>query len=441
MTDLNEGRPGYKKTKVGWIPKEWGIYTLEKVGSTYSGLSGKTKADFGTGLPFIPYTNIFKNNRIDFLQLAHVQVGASEKQNLVKHGDILFTGSSETPEEVGMSSVVMHEPGILYLNSFCFGFRLHSANIAIPGFTRYLFRGSHFRNLVIQIAQGATRYNLSKSLFLKLPVSLPPLAEQRRIAAVLSTWDDSIETVEKLIDAKERRKKGLMQQLLSGKVRLPGFAENTERKKSRFGSLPADWSSVQVKRIACEITERNGQAHERTVLSCSKYDGLVDSLSYFGKQVYSNDRTNYKVVRQHQFAFPSNHVEEGSIGRLKHRTEGALSPIYVVFELNSQVALPEFYECLFKSSIYQHIFAISTNASVDRRGSLRWSGFKLIEVPLPPLPEQKAIAEVLTAADEELEELRRYAAALRTQKRGLMQQLLSGAVRTTQLPEPADAEQ
>ncbi|MCV5632786.1 restriction endonuclease subunit S, partial [Escherichia coli] len=87
------------------------------------GLTGKTKEDFGAGKPYIPYINIFKNSRIDIQNLEYVQVNDDERQSVVKYGDIFFTTSSETPEEVGMSSVLLEEVSEVFLNSFCFGFR------------------------------------------------------------------------------------------------------------------------------------------------------------------------------------------------------------------------------------------------------------------------------------------------------------------------------
>ena len=233
----------------------------------------------------------------------------------------------------------------------------------------------------------------------------------------------------RLISAKRRLKRGLMQQLLTGRRRFPEFAKSDAKFETRYGNLPADWQYVKVKKIGREVSKRNADGETRTVLSCSKYDGLVDSLAYFGKQVFSDDTSNYKVVRRNQFAYPSNHVEEGSIGLLQHHDAGIVSPIYTVFRVDEKRVFPPFLYKVFKTELYRHIFAVSTNASVDRRGSLRWAGFKLIEVPLPPLPEQKKIAAVLDAADREIDLLTRQLDARRRQKRGLMQQLLTGRVR------------
>ncbi|WP_194578423.1 restriction endonuclease subunit S, partial [Vibrio anguillarum] len=101
----------------------WKKYTLGELGDTFNGLTGKTKDDFGFGKKYIPYINIFKNSRIDVSALELVDVKEGESQSLSQYGDIFFTTSSETPDEVGMSSVLLDHVDELYLNSFCFGYR------------------------------------------------------------------------------------------------------------------------------------------------------------------------------------------------------------------------------------------------------------------------------------------------------------------------------
>ena len=153
-----------------------------------------------------------------------------------------------------------------------------------------------------------------------------------------------------------------------------------------------------------DCSERNTQRDKLTVLSCSKHLGFVESSEYFGKQIFSADTSNYKIIRRGCFGYPSNHIEEGSIGLLLKHDIGIVSPIYTVFKCNESV-VPEFLYALFKTDTYRHIFSISTNASVDRRGSLRWREFSLIQVPNPSKEEQQAIVEVLEAADNEINQL------------------------------------
>ena len=199
---------------------EWEYTIFGNLGDTYTGLTGKTKEDFGAGKPYIPYINIFKNSRIDIQNLEYVQVNDDERQSVVKYGDIFFTTSSETPEEVGMSSVLLEEVSEVFLNSFCFGFRLNNFETLIPKYARYLFRSEHVRRQISTLGQGATRYNLSKRQLIKLELKLPCVEEQQKIAAVLSAADAEISTLEKKLTCLRDEKKALMQQLLTGKRRV-----------------------------------------------------------------------------------------------------------------------------------------------------------------------------------------------------------------------------
>lgn len=200
--------------------EEWNEYSLGNLGNTFTGLTGKTKDDFGSGVPYITYMNIFKNSRIDINQVDYVVVKEDEKQNSVRYGDIFFTTSSETADEVGMSSVLLEEVERLYLNSFCFGFRLNNFKVLLPQFAAYILRSSNIRKQISILGQGATRYNLSKNQLMKLILRLPTIAEQKKIAEVLFTADQEIEILQKKLECLKQKKKALMQQLLTGKKRV-----------------------------------------------------------------------------------------------------------------------------------------------------------------------------------------------------------------------------
>ena len=220
MQQLLTGRKRLRDENGVRFSGEWEYTIFGNLGDTYTGLTGKTKEDFGAGKPYIPYINIFKNSRIDIQNLEYVQVNDDERQSVVKYGDIFFTTSSETPEEVGMSSVLLEEVSEVFLNSFCFGFRLNNFETLIPKYARYLFRSEHVRRQISTLGQGATRYNLSKRQLIKLELKLPCVEEQQKIAAVLSAADAEISTLEKKLACLKDEKKALMQQLLTGKRRV-----------------------------------------------------------------------------------------------------------------------------------------------------------------------------------------------------------------------------
>jgi type I restriction enzyme S subunit len=191
---------------------DWREFKLGDIGVTYNGLTGKSKENFGKGKPYIQYKQIFDNSRIDISRFDYVEIEDNEKQNNVNFGDAFFTVSSETPNEVGMASILLDEVGEVFLNSFCFGYRAKSTMLN-PYFSRYLFHNESFRKDIVVLAQGSTRYNISKSQFLKLDVSLPSLPEQQKIATFLSALDDKIAQTALQIEKMQQWKKGLLQQL------------------------------------------------------------------------------------------------------------------------------------------------------------------------------------------------------------------------------------
>jgi type I restriction enzyme S subunit len=204
------------KPKKGWIVKKLG-----ELGKTFGGLSGKSKSDFTNGIyPYIPFMNIMSNPVIDIEYFDYVNIKQGENQNKALKGDLFFNGSSETPEEVGMCSVLTHDIPKLYLNSFCFGFRLFQEAEATGLFLSYFFRSPFGRSLFFSSAQGATRYNLSKANFLKLEVQLPSKEEQTRIAQIISEIDLEINLLSAKMEKSRTIKQGMMQNLLTGKIRL-----------------------------------------------------------------------------------------------------------------------------------------------------------------------------------------------------------------------------
>ena len=258
------------------------------------------------------------------------------------------------------------------------------------------------------------------------PMHLPPLPEQHKIAKVLSTWDKAISTTEKLIETSKQQKKALMQQLLTGKKRLGIDSDSYCFQKTRYGDIPQDWEYPSIREICTQFSQKNTESKDLPVLSCSKHLGFVDSLKYFKKKVYSDDTSGYKIIPLNFFGFPSNHIEEGSIGLQRVYDYGIVSPIYVVFQSDSKRVDNEYLFSVLKTEHYRQIFCAATNASVDRRGSLRWKEFSAIHVPLPPLEEQQKIASVLKAADKETEVLEAKLAHFKQEKKALMQQLLTG---------------
>jgi type I restriction enzyme S subunit len=190
--------------------EEWEEKELGDIGNTYTGLSCKTKDDFGHGnAKFITYMNVFSNSitKQDLTEFVEID----ERQNEVKFGDVFFTTSSETPEEVGMSSVWLGKSNDIYLNSFCFGFR---PTIKIDNyFLAYTLRSSAIRKQIVFLAQGISRYNISKNKVMIISVKIPSPDEQQKIGQYFSNLDNLISLEQKQIDKLKNIKKACLEKM------------------------------------------------------------------------------------------------------------------------------------------------------------------------------------------------------------------------------------
>ena len=188
------------------------LTSFAELGTSYSGLSGKSAQDFGSGKPFITYLNVYSNNVINENDFQYVAIKNGEKQNIVEYGDVLFTLSSETPEEVGIGSVYLGKEKV-YLNSFCFGIHITNMELAFPPYLSYYVSSTAFRKFIYPYAQGSTRFNLCKADFEKASIKLPTLENQKRIYSILSHIDSKIETEIQMLNLYNSQKQYLLRQM------------------------------------------------------------------------------------------------------------------------------------------------------------------------------------------------------------------------------------
>ncbi|QJQ97796.1 restriction endonuclease subunit S [Halomonas sp. PGE1] len=401
------------------LPEGWEYKKLKDLGVCITGLTYKPEdvTDQG-GLLVLRSSNV-QSGRIDFSDCvyvnAHVKSGSRTRE-----GDILICVRNGSKSLIGKSAVIDKASEGVAHGAFMTLFRSRHGD-----FVRHLFNTDHYHREVNKNL-GATINSINSGDLYGFKFPFPPKKEREKISLILSTWDEAISTTERIVEISQRKRHALMQQLLTGKRRLPGFTVHPGERREKYGDVPNDWEFIEIGSFSRQSSEKNREAEELPVLSCSKYDGFVDSLSYFNKRVYSEDLSGYKVIYRGDIGFPSNHVEEGSIGLQNLYDRGLVSPIYVVFRPDEERVDPEFLFRLLKTDHYRQVFAASTNASVDRRGSLRWKEFSAIKVPLPSLDEQKAIVLALKTADAEIEAQQQRLDCLRQEKRALMQQLLTG---------------
>lgn len=191
----------------------WLQVSFSELGADYGGLSNKTAADFGDGKPFITYLNVYTNRVVDESQFQLVNVTENESQNKVKWGDVLFTLSSETPDEVAVGSVYLGSYNELYLNSFCFGIHIESERIVFQPYLAYLISSYQFRKWVFPLAQGSTRFNLHKADFMKKKFLLPPLDGQKKLYQCLNSISSRIAIETSIMKDLQELKQSLLHQM------------------------------------------------------------------------------------------------------------------------------------------------------------------------------------------------------------------------------------
>ena len=190
---------------------------LKEFGTFYSGLSGKSKSDFSEGNALlVTYRNIFNNPVLNPAIKDTVVVGKDEKQNEVLWGDILITGSSETPADAGMSSVVLFNPQEkMYLNSFCFGFRLNDMNEALPSYIGHLLRSTSIRAAISKTAFGVTRFNVNRMRFADIEIPLPPLNIQKEIVSILDSFTSLIGKMKQEVEMRKKQMEYYREKLMA----------------------------------------------------------------------------------------------------------------------------------------------------------------------------------------------------------------------------------
>ena len=188
----------------------WEQRKLGEVGETYTGLSGKSKDDFGHGSgKFITYMNVFSNPVASPNMTEAIEI--DDSQNKVRFGDVLFTTSSETPDEVGMSSVWLENAENTYLNSFCFGYR-PTAEFN-PYYLAYMLRSSSMRKKITFLAQGISRYNISKNKMMDIEMPIPSIDEQKQIGEYFANLDNLITLHQRELEKLQNIKKSMLEKM------------------------------------------------------------------------------------------------------------------------------------------------------------------------------------------------------------------------------------
>ena len=362
---------------------------LGNIGIFYGGLSGKSKEDFKDGnCKYITYTNIYSNPalKIDIEDKVNIQNG--EKQNIIQYGDVLFTGSSETPDECGFSSVVTQKiKENIYLNSFCFGFRLNDLTQFNLHFLKHLFRSYEIRKQIVGTASGVTRFNVSKKRFAKIKIPVPPLPVQEEIVKVLDAFTALEAELEAELEARKRQYEYYRNKLLPFDENTTGGGINWKMLSEVFdiknGYTPSKankefWKNGTIPWFRMEDIRENGRI-------------LNDSIQHITPQAVKGGKL-----------FPANSIivaTTATIGEHALITVDSLANQRFTF-LSKKVNR---YNELDMKFFYYYMFVIDewckNNTNVSGFASVDMNKFKKLMIPIPPIEEKERIVAILDKFD------------------------------------------
>jgi type I restriction enzyme S subunit len=269
------------------------------------------------------------------------------------------------------------------------------------------------KKYLIKMASGSTFLEFSKEDIKKFKIVVPSISEQKRIVKVLETWDKAIELINKKIEIKKNIKKGLMQRLLSGKIRLKGFKD--------------EWEKVKIGDIVENVNKRNNNLQIKKVLTVTNKNGFVLPEEHFSKVVASENLKNYKIISKGEFAYNPSRINVGSIAKLKKYDKGVLSPMYVIFRTKEGINSEYLEQWL---NTREANIKIRNSSAGSVRQTVDFKSFGLIKLYLPSKDEQEEIVNILSSADKEVEKLEEKKKVLQEQKKYLLNNLVSGAIRT-----------
>lgn len=408
-------RPGYKQTEVGVIPDEWEVVFLGDIFKFKNGLN-KGKEYFGHGTPIVNYMDVYAKAGLYGLEInGRVEVNKTElKAYDVRRGDVFFTRTSETVEEVGISSVMLDDIADTVFSGFILRARPQNASLTNQ-YKKYCFLSPDIRRQIVSTSSYTTRALTNGRLLSAILIARPSIAEQDAIAAALSDVDELLAKLDQLIAKKRDLKQGAMQQLLTGQTRLPGFS--------------GEW---KVKQLGdCIEKFIGGGTPSRTV---PQYWG--DEIPWVTVKDFAtfNPRHAQESITKKGLRNSASHLI--AKGTLITSTRMALGKA-VIYDVD--VAINQDLKALFPKpeleTKYLYFWFQYYGQMIDELGSgstvkgISLPDLKKLEFQLPDVKEQKEVASVLLDMDAELATLETRRGKTRELKQGMMQELLTGRIR------------
>lgn len=366
---------------------------LKDIGTFYSGLSGKSKKDFSDGNALLAtYRNIFNNPVLNLDIKDTVVIGNGEKQNEVMYGDILFTGSSETPEEAGMSSVVMSEPKEkIYLNSFCFGFRLNNIIEILPSYMEHLLRSEPVRKAISKTAFGVTRFNINKNFLSEIEIPLPPLTIQREIVSVLDSFTTLIDKMKQEVELRKKQMEYYREKLLLFDEQESGFVKIKDLFDTKNGYTPSTknpdyWTDKGIPWVKMEDIRENG-----TVLSDSAKHITMSAVK--GSKLFN---ANSIILAT------SATIGVHALVTVPHLSNQRFTNIYPKKEYQKKIDMKYAYYYFFKIDRW-----CKEHVTLGKFAGVNMSDFYDYVFPIPSISTQRSIVSTLDSFEQYISKLER----------------------------------
>ncbi|WP_120819059.1 restriction endonuclease subunit S [Helicobacter pylori] len=366
-------------------PKGVEFRKLGDIGEFYSGLVGKSKKSFSQGNKFyVPYVNVFNNPQLDLNALESVQIGDKEKQNTIQLGDVLFTGSSENLEDCAMSCVVTQKiEKDIYLNSFCFGFRFFDENLFNPSFLKHFLRDYNFRKNISKVANGVTRFNVSKQLLSKITIPIPPLEIQQEIVEIL----DAFTELNTELKARKKQYQYYQNMLLdfndinlNHKDAKMSAKTYPKRLKSLLQTLAPNGVEFRKLGEVCEII-RGKRVTKKEILDKGKYPVVSGGIGFMGYLNEYNREENTITIAQY-----------GTAGFVNWQNQKFWAND-VCFSVIPKETLINRYLYYVLTNMQNYLYSISNRSTIPY--SISSNNIMQITIPIPPLEIQQEIVKIL----------------------------------------------
>ena len=399
---------GYKNSPLGIIPKEWEV---KRLGDYVDIISGESPSlyDLGTTGTY-PYIKVEDMNNCSKYQIESREY-SNNQRNVVHKGSIIFPKRG--------AAILNNKVRIAY-QDILMDSNMMAITPKTQGVDSEFLYYTIIKEQLYKIADTSTIPQINNKHILPYRFCFPPIEQQKKICSVLQLWDTAIEKQSELIDKLKLRKRALMQQLLTGKKRLPGFS--------------GEWKRIKLGDITERITRKN-EEDNKNVVTISAQRGFVIQTDFFNKSVASETLDNYYLVHKDEFCYNksySNGYPMGAIKRLKTFDKAVVTTLYICFKLKNKASVNiDYFEQYCESGIFNKELVKVANEGGRAHGLLNVtpSDFFNMHMRIPNLDEQNAIATILVNADKEIELANEKLASLQSQKRGLMQQLLTGKKR------------